>query len=318
MTVVLVTGATGFLGRALIKKLRGRDVEVRGAVRSMGHDLGIPCYAIDDIGAETNWREAVSGVDVIYHLAGLSEGSDSTIGDADYNRVNAEGTLQLMQAAAAAKVARIIMTSTIKVLGELSAAAPFDEHSQPDPQTAYARSKLKAEQYGRKIAAEHGLELVIVRFPLAFGPGVLGNFARLITLVQKNIPLPLKATGNKRSMIGLENAVDLLCCLKDHGQAAGKTFLTADHPALSTDELLAKIARELDVKLRLFALPGFIQNILCHLPVVCAYANRLFGSLEIDDTYTRQTLSWSPPRTFDEELRVTLEQFLSSQMRKKS
>ncbi len=315
MSVVLVTGATGFLGRALISKLRQRDVDVRACARSRMNDLKVPCFLINDIGPDTKWHDAVKGVDVIYHLAGLSEGGNSDISAEDYNRVNAEGTLQLMTAAADAGVKRVIMTSTIKVLGELSGAQPFDQHSQPDPQTAYARSKLMAERNAGAIAGQHGMELAIVRFPLAFGAGVTGNFGRLIDLVQKNIPLPLKVSNNKRSLVGLENAVDLLMCLKDHDKAAGKVFLIADQPSLSTEELLRKIAAAMGVKINLFALPKMVQDILKRLPVISSYANRLFGSLEVDDTYTRTTLSWSPPKSFDEELQETLKHILSSHKR---
>jgi len=315
MGVVLVTGATGFLGRALIGKLRQTDVDVRACVRSRMNDLGVPCFLINDIGPDTKWHDAVKGVDVIYHLAGLSEGSNSDVSAEDYDRVNAEGTLQLMRAAADAGVKRVIMTSTIKVLGELSGPEPFDQYSQPDPQTAYARSKLMAECNAGAIADQHGLELTIVRFPLAFGAGVSGNFGRLIDLVQKNIPLPLKASNNKRSLVGLENAVDLLMCLKDHDQAAGNIFLIADHPSLSSEELLRKIATALDTEISLFALPKTVQEILKRLPVISRYANRLFGSLEVDDTYTRTTLSWSPPKSFDEELHETLKHILSSHKR---
>ncbi len=316
MTVVLVTGATGFLGRALIKQLRPQGVKVRACVRSLINDLGVPCTLINDIGPNTDWREALKGVDVIYHLAGLSEGADHQITDEDFDRVNAKGTQRLMQAAGQAHVKRVIMTSTIKVLGELSEAKPFDQHSPPNPQTAYARSKLHAEQSAVKIAGEQGFDMTIVRFPLAFGAGVSGNFAKLASLVQKGIPLPLKAANNKRSLVGVANAVDLLCCLKDHDKAAGKTFLISDQPSVSTDELLGKIAKVMDVRLTLFRLPKFGQNILKRLPVISPYANRLFGSLEVDDTYTRTTLSWSPPKTFDEELQQTLKHLLSSHKRK--
>ena len=315
MSVVLVTGATGFLGRALIGKLRQRDVDVRACVRSRMNDLEVPCFLINDIGPDTNWNDALQGVDIIYHLAGLSEGNKSGISAQEYDRVNAKGTLQLMTAAAQAGVKRVIITSTIKVLGELSGAQPFDHHSQPDPQTAYARSRFAAEQNASKIADEHGLELAIVRFPLAFGAGVSGNFGRLISLVQKGIPLPFKSTNNKRSLVGLENAVDLLMCLMGNDKAGGKIFLIADQPAVSTEELLRKIADAIDVKISLFALPEFVQNILKRLPVISGYANRLFGSLEVDDTYTRTTLSWSPPKSFDEELQTTLKHILSSPKR---
>ncbi len=315
MSVVLVTGATGFLGRALISKLRQRGVDVRACVRSYMNDLEVPCFLINDIGPDTNWNDALKGVNVIYHLAGLSEGSDAGISAEDYDRVNAKGTLQLMTAAADAGVKRVIMTSTIKVLGELSGAQPFDQHSQPDPQTAYARSKFEAEENAAKIADQHGLELVIVRFPLAFGAGVSGNFSRLISLVQKDIPLPLKTPNNKRSLVGLENAVDLLVCLMDHDKAAGQAFLIADRPSVSTEELLRKIASAMGVKINLFALPKTVQEVLKHLPVISGYANRLFGSLEVDDTYTRTMLSWSPPKSFDEELQKTLKHILSSPKR---
>lgn len=315
MTVVLVTGATGFLGRALIRKLQAQDVEVRAAVRSLMNDLEIPCFLINDIGPETNWQEAVSDVDIIYHLAGLSEGNDSNVSDEDYDRVNAKGTLRLMTAAGDAKVKRIIMTSTIKVLGELSGHRPFDQHSQPNPQTAYAHSKLQAEQNASKIADQKGMELAIVRFPLAFGAGVSGNFGKLMGLAQKGIPLPLKAPNNKRSLVGLENAVDLLIHLKNHDEAPGKFFLIADQPSLSTEELIRKIADQMGVKLLLFALPKKMQDLLQRLPIVSSFANRLFGSLEVDDTYTRNVLSWTPPRTFDEELHATMKQFSASKKR---
>jgi UDP-N-acetyl-alpha-D-quinovosamine dehydrogenase len=258
MTVVLVTGATGFLGRALIKELRSPDVELRACARSLMNDLGVPCILINDIGPDTDWHEALQGVDVVYHLAGLSEGADSSITDEDFDRVNAKGTLRLMQEAAQANVKRVIMTSTIKVLGELSGAKPFDQHAQPNPQTAYARSKLYAEQSAIKIADEFKFDLTIVRFPLAFGVGVAGNFARLASLVQKGIPLPFKAANNKRSLVGLVNAVDLLCCLKHHDKAAGQTFLIADQPSVSTEELLGKIAQAMGVRLTLFPLQKLV------------------------------------------------------------
>lgn len=313
MIRVLVTGANGFVGSALCSRLAGSDYELSLAVRQMSHDRPATGQEaiVGDIGPETDWHEALMGVDVVVHLAARVHVMDETAADplAAFRAVNLEGTERLARMAAAQGVKRLVFLSTIKVNGEATLDQPFTEKDAPAPQDAYALSKWEAEQMLLSVAAETDLEVVIIRTPLVYGPGVKGNFLRLLKLVSAGIPLPLGSISNCRSMICLDNLVDLLCCCLENPSAANQMFLVSDGEDLSTPQLLQGLARAMGTSARLFPLPLVFLNAALRLVGKQEEFNRLAGSLCIDSDYVRKRLGWQAPVSVDIGLQRTVAWF---------
>lgn len=304
---ILLTGATGFLGRALLWELLHRQHEVTAAVR---HTLpaaeGVHSYPIADIGGATDWVPALQGVEVIIHAAARAHVMRERHADqlTEYRQVNVDGTLRLARQAAESGARRFIFISSIKVNGEAtSPGKPFLAFDVPAPEDAYGLSKLEAEQGLMQIAAETGLEVVIIRPPLVYGPGVKGNFASMIRLVEKGLPLPLGAIHNRRSLVGIDNLVDLIIRCIDHPAAANQIILAGDGEDVSTTQLLRGVARAMGRSLHLIAVPAALLTCGAMLLGKRTLAQRLLGSLQVDISRTCELLDWKPPFTVGEGLR---------------
>ena len=305
-----VTGAGGFVGLVLCRtaEAEGHDV-VRVVRRSI---LASPGLAIvGDLDGHTDWRTVLDGADVVVHLAArvhvLRESAQDPL--AAFRAVNVEGTRRLAEAAATSGVRRLILVSTIKVLGESTAARPFGPDDPPAPSGPYARSKLEAELAAREVSQRDGLEVVVVRPPLVHGPGVGGNLRRLMGLIRRGVPLPFAGVRNRRSLVGVENLAALLLQAAIAPQAAGQTLLVADQPALSTPALVRLIAESMGRSPRLWSLSTGALTGMGRLTGRTTEVERLVGSLEIDDRQTRTLLEWAPPNTLEDGIRMMVSTF---------
>lgn len=302
---VLVTGASGFVGRALCDKLSmvGRDVVP--VVRQLS---GLQGEAIiGEIGSVTNWSEALRGCEVVVHLAARVHVMHDPEQDplALYRDTNTEATLNLARQAAQSGVKRFVFISTIKVNGE-GGNEPYRETDVPAPEDAYAISKWEAEQGLQRIARETGLEVVILRPPLVYGPGVKANFLRLMQTVRKGWPLPLGAIHNRRSLLYLGNFVDAIRLCVEHPAAAGQTFLIDDGEPISTPELIHAVARAIGRPARLLAVPVGVLELVGALLGKRAAVARLTGSLYVDSSFIRSCLGWTPPYSMTSGLAETV------------
>ena len=308
---VLVTGATGFVGNALGEHLATHGHRVVPAVR---RKAGLADEAIvGNIDDATDWTAALSGCNAVVHLAARVHVLHETVRDplAEFRAVNLDGTVQLARQAAAMGVRRLVYVSTIKVNGEETQGRPFAEDDLPRPNDPYAISKWEAEQALQRVAAETGLEVVIVRPPLVHGPGVKGNFLSMMRSVGRGLPLPLASCVNRRSLIALSNFVDLLKMCISHPAAAGEVFLAADGEDLSTPELLRRVAKSLGRRARLFAFPPSLLRAGARLTGRDGIYVRLCGSLQVDAGKARELLGWTPPSSVDAELARTASWFLA-------
>jgi nucleoside-diphosphate-sugar epimerase len=307
MTRVLVTGTTGFVGRTLCARLAEAGFRVRAALRVARTVPG--CIAESavsgELGSSTDWGGALEGVELVVHAAALTHlGRRESRSDGErYAEINARGTGRLAQAAAAAGVRRFVFLSSIKVNGD-ERARPYHADDAPLPRDAYARSKLEGERLLRQAAASSGMEAVIVRPPLVYGPGVRANFLRLMRWIDRGWPLPFGALRNRRSLVNVWNLSDLVATLLACPHGAGGVWLVSDGEDLSTAELARRIARALQRDLRLPPVPLAMLRICGALAGRRAEMARLCGSLTVDATATR-ALPWSAPVTMDEALART-------------
>ena len=315
--MILVTGATGFVGGALVRRLAADPLfnGVVGAVRRKTEALpkGVHQVLVGDLLPVTDWSTALQGVDAVVHCAARVHvmQDDATNPWRAYHEVNLSGTLNLSQQAADAGVRRFVFVSSIKVNGEFTEAAkPFTADDAPSPEDPYAVSKHDAEQLLRKIASETGMEVVIIRPPLVYGPGVKANFESMMRWLARGVPLPLAAvTENRRSLVALDNLVDLFVTCLYHPAAANQTFLVSDGEDLSTAQLLQHMGAALGCPARLYFLPPALLKLgatLLNKPVIY---QRLCGSLQLDIAKTRHLLGWTPPVSLDEGLRRAAEGF---------
>ncbi|MDF1615233.1 NAD-dependent epimerase/dehydratase family protein [Desulfurivibrio dismutans] len=304
--MLAVTGADGFIGRALVARLQADGRLLRELRRRADDGRGV---AVGDIGPATDWSAALQEVKTVVHLAGLAHGRQGKGGDpeAAFMAVNAAGTENLARQAARAGVRRLVYVSSIGVLGNSSGARPFTADSPPAPVGPYARSKWLGEQAVCRVAAEFaGFETVIVRPPLVYGPGAPGNFARLVALVRRGIPLPLGAVNNLRSLVARDNLVDLLAHCLEAPAAAGQTLLVSDDDDVSTPQLIREIAWATGRRPRLLPVPPALLRLAGRLLGKSAEVERLCGTLQVDISQTRRLLGWSPPISRTEALRKTL------------
>jgi nucleoside-diphosphate-sugar epimerase len=286
---ILVTGAGGFVGSALVEVLRHRGDEVAGAGRRN----------VGEIGPETDWNPMLAGVETVIHLANRAHVMKETGNDPEalFHRINVEGSVRLAEQAAAASVRRLVYVSSIKANGEETHGEAFTNTSQPAPWDAYGRSKWEAEQRLAALSVRTGLELVVVRPPLIYGPRVKGNLRTLMNVVARGIPLPFALVENRRSLIGLGNFCDALALMARHPAAPG-TWLVKDDEDLSTPELIRRMARALGRQPRLLPFPPA----LLRLAGRSAAMGRVLGSLQVEDSATRAALGWTPPMSVDEGL----------------
>lgn len=314
MTSFLVTGANGFVGSALCAELEHRDAYVRGAVRVLSDSFETLSYdpvAVGDLGAGTGWAIALHGIDVIVHLAARVHVMHENAADpmAAFREVNVAGTERLARAAASSGVRRLVYVSSIKVNGELTSEIPFAEADTPAPQDPYGISKYEAELALHNVAKETGLEVVIVRPPLVYGPGVGGNFLRLLKLVSQGVPLPLASIQNQRSMVYLGNFVDALIICATHQAAADKTYLVSDGEDISTPLLMHSIANLMGKRSWLWPLPPSLLQLAGKMTGKINEVERLIGSLQIDSSKIRSELGWMPPYSMQQGLSETVHWF---------
>jgi nucleoside-diphosphate-sugar epimerase len=309
---VLLTGASGFLGQAVLRTAQQQGVKIRPVYRSKGSAKGQPNDVIvSGLDADTDWIEALQGVDVVIHAAGHAHVMREKALDplVEYRRVNVQGTSNLARQAAAAGVRRFVFISSIKVNGEKTRPGrPFTAHDDPAPEDAYGMSKAEAEVELRHLAQDTGMAVTIIRPPLIYGPGVKGNFASLIRWVGRGVPLPLGGvTQNRRSLVGLDNLVDLIWVCAEHPKAANHIFLVSDGEDLSTTDLLRRIGQALQRSVRLLWVPPVVVAIMASLLGKKLISQRLLGSLQVDIHKTCDLLNWKPPVTVNEGLRRTVE-----------
>jgi len=309
---VLVTGASGFVGTALVEKLLSTGDQVRSCYRldPSQADERLHKVIIPSIDGSTNWNDALEGMDSIVHSAArVHVMSDDSIDPlAEFRRVNAEGTLNLARQAAANGVKRLIFISSIKVSGESTPTNfPFKPSGSANPCDPYGQSKREAEEGLRLIAQETRLEVVIVRPPLVYGLGVKANFAALARLLRLGVPLPLgSVTNNLRSFVAIENLVDFLTVCLNHPKAANQTFMVSDGEDLSTAELLSRMAGAIGRPSRLFPVPCSILKAGAKLLGKGPVADRLLGSLQVSIELNHSLLGWTPPLSVDDGLRRAL------------
>ena len=283
-----------------------------------GLPLGVAAAQVGDLGPDTDWSQSVAGVDVVIHTAARVHMMHEPAADPlpEYRRVNVQGTLNLARQAAAAKVRRFIFLSSIKVNGEeTTLGVPFKADDVPAPMDAYGISKREAEDGLRKLASERGIEVVVIRPPLVYGPGVKANFLSMMRWLSKGSPLPLGAVRNKRSLVALDNLVDLIVTCINHSAAANQTFLVSDGEDLSTTELLSRTGVALGRPARLISVPVSILRMTAFLVGKGEISRRLCSSLQVDISKSRELLGWVPPISVDEALRTTARHFLNESTR---
>ena len=312
---VLVTGASGFIGHALVPRLikAGHEVVTSSRHANSG-PIGTTVHPIADLGPDTDWSEALFEVEAVIHLAARVHIMTDKAQDplADNRRINTEGTRKLAKDAATAGVRHFIFMSTIKVNGESSGLKPFCAHDLPAPKDPYAIAKLEAEEALKELSNRTKMEIVIIRSPLIYGEGVKGNFLRLLELSNKGIPLPLLNIKNTRSLVGIDNLIDLISCCIDHPKAASQTFLVSDNENISTTELIKKIKIAMGKSLRLFPIPLILFKPLGHLIGKSSEVNRLFSSLTINISHTCNQLNWKPKFSLDYGLKKTVNWYLKN------
>jgi nucleoside-diphosphate-sugar epimerase len=309
---ILLTGASGFVGKAVLQAMKSRGFEARPVYRSIVSGNGFTdAEIVSELDGKVDWSQALVGIDVVFHAAARTHVMSEEFIDplAEYRRVNVQGTLNLARQAAANGVRRFVFISSIKVNGEETVLGqPFTAQDIPSPQDAYGISKAEAETELRLVAQETGMEVTIIRPPLIYGPGVKGNFAILIRWVLRGLPLPLGGvTDNRRSLVGLDNLVDLILICADHPNAANQIFLVSDGEDLSTAELLKRIGRATQRSVRLLCVPPCVIALLANLLGKKLISQRLLGSLQVDINKTRELLGWKPSLTVNECLRRVVE-----------
>lgn len=311
---ILVTGASGFLGSALCARYFRDGVSVRGAGRSSSQRLGcVETIRIGEISSNTDWSDALLNVQHLVHLAARVHVMNDKSSDplAEFRRVNVEGTGRLARQAAAKGVKRFVFVSSIKVNGEFTEVdRPFIADDVPAPEDPYGVSKHEAEQLLRQISAETGMEVVIIRPPLVYGPGVKANFGSMMRWLARGVPLPLAAVSkNRRSLVAVDNLVDLIITSLNHPAAANQTFLVSDGEDLSTADLLKRMGMALGRPARLFYMPPALLKLGATALNKPGIYQRLCGSLQLDITKTRQLLDWTPSLSVDEGLRRAADGF---------
>ncbi len=307
---VLVTGANGFVGKQICIRLEQPKWRVRQALRQIQTNSRLVSFQeqvdIGEIGPNTNWQQALSGMDCLVHLAArVHVMNDSSVDPlADFRLTNVDAALNIARQAAAAGIKRFVFISSVKVNGESTPSEhTFTESDTSNPQDPYGRSKHEAEMGLRDVGAQTGMEIVIIRPPLVYGPGVKANFASLMRAVQRGLPLPLGAIHNQRSLVALDNLVDFIITCISHPLAANQTFLVSDGHDLSTTELVRGLAHAAGVPARLLPVPVWALQAGASLLGKGDAVQRLCGNLQVDISKARSLLGWVPPISVEEGLR---------------
>ncbi|MBC8393298.1 MAG: SDR family oxidoreductase [Deltaproteobacteria bacterium] len=308
MKRVLITGASGFIGKALCRRMLSDGWQVRGVFRSRHKNaicaIGIEAVEIESTDRDTDWSDILKGVDILVHLAArvhvLKENAADPL--SEFRRVNVAGTETLARKAAVAGVHRFVFLSSIGVNGLQTTERSFTEKDIPQPHDFYAQSKLEAEQIIHRITTGSEMEAVIIRSPLVYGPCNPGNILRLFNLIAKGWPLPLALTANRRSLIYLENLTDAIVTCINHPKAAGQIYFVADGEDVSTPELIRRIASAIRKPVTLFPFPMLLLKTAGRISGKSAAVERLVGSLTVDTAKIRNELNWKPPYTMEQGL----------------
>lgn len=309
---IFLTGFNGFLGRSLLNNLSNRKIICYGRSRNEGP---FDCFVEGDLENLNSYIESLSSIEVVVHCAARVHvmDDDSSNPLKEFRTVNTTGTLNLAQQAAEAGVKRFIFISSIKVNGESTVKGrKFTSDDEPSPEDPYAISKAEAEKGLLEIAKETGMEVVIIRPPLVYGAGVKGNFLSLLKLSKLPIPLPFGLINNKRSMVYLDNLVDLIITCIDHPKAANKVFLASDNDDLSLSILLKLIRQAMNRRSLLLPVPSFLFQLIGKLLGKSAVIDRLLGNLQVDSSDASRLLSWTPPYSVEEGVKATVDEFLRS------
>jgi nucleoside-diphosphate-sugar epimerase len=312
---VLVTGASGFVGQGVCADLPSRGYSVRSVVRR-NSEVGLPTgeqrFVMGDLDERSDWTAALAGIDSVVHLAGRVHLIQDTAADplADYRRMNVALTLNLARQAAISGVRRFVFVSSIKVNGAVTPfGQPFTAEDEPRPKDPYAVSKYEAEQALMQLAGKTGMEVVILRPVLVYGPGVKANFLEMIGWLLRGVPLPLGALDNRRSVVALDNLVDCIATCLHHPAAANQVFLVSDGDDITVEALLRRTAAALGRRARLLPVPKFVLGMMGRIVGKEASVQRLSTALQVDISKTRQLLRWAPPVPVDVALMKTVQQF---------
>ncbi len=313
---LLLTGATGFVGSALQHSILASEkydltISVRRAIDTPSR---VQTVQVADLTATTDWTDALNGVDVVIHSAArvhvMNEVSTDPL--TEFRKVNVDGTLALARQAVAAGVQRFVFVSSIKVNGEgTELGQPYTADTLVQPSDPYGVSKYEAEQALLVLAQETGLEVVIVRPVLVYGPGVKANFRNMMKWVQRGMLLPLGAIHNKRSLVALDNLVDLILTCVEHPAAVNQVFLASDGNDLSTTQMLQQLGMALDKPARLLPVPMSWLNKTFELLNKRSFTQRLCGSLQVDISKNKQLLGWTPPVSVEDAMRKTAAAYLA-------
>jgi nucleoside-diphosphate-sugar epimerase len=321
MMRILLTGASGFVGSAVQARLLDTPgVALRSAYRQVPAQppVNVQVCQVATLAPDTDWQAVLTEIQVVIHCAARVHVMDETDADplAAFRRANVQGTLQLARQAAAAGVRRFIYLSSIKVNGEgTQPGQAYAADDQPAPLDPYGISKQEAEQGLLALAEQTGMEVVIIRPVLVYGPGVRANFLSMMNWLSKGVPLPLGSITNKRSLVGLDNLVDLIVTCIDHPGAVNQVFLVSDDDDLSTSELLQRMGRALNRPARLLPMPMWLLGVAATLLGRKSIHQRLCGSLQVDIEKTKTLLDWTPVTDVDTQLRKTAEYFLEQRKR---
>ncbi|HHG3045649.1 TPA: NAD-dependent epimerase/dehydratase family protein [Vibrio parahaemolyticus] len=296
MNITLVTGTTGFVGKEVSKRL----TNVRHVIRTDTANEYLNTFKIDSLDSTTDWTGAFDNVSTVLHLAGLAHSNKFTL--TQYKSINVEGTVKLALEAAKAGVKRFVFVSSIGVNGTLTHKEPFNAKSKPSPHNQYAQSKYDAELGLKKLAEEVGLEVVIVRPTLVYGPGAPGNFGMLTRLVSRLPILPFGMANNRRDFIAVQNLADLLVTCVTHPNAAGHTFLASDGETVSTKDFTNAIADGLGKRVTQLPLPVGVMRLLGKLTGKSTMIEQLYGNLEVDSSNLHEVLGWTPPLTMKQAM----------------
>jgi nucleoside-diphosphate-sugar epimerase len=309
MQKILITGASGFVGRKICNTLHSRSIPFIAAVRDNAKGNQ---FKVGNLTDATKWTDVLYGCDVVIHLAArVHVMKDNARAPLDaYRAVNVDATMNLARQAVEQGIKRFIFVSSVKVNGEMTTDKPFCASDRPAPVDPYGQSKFEAECALRTLSRDTGLELVIVRPPLVYGPGVRANFLKLMQFVKLGLPLPFGMVQNRRSMVSLNNLIDLLILCIYHPNAVGKVFMVSDDDDLSLPDLILLIAKSMGKNPIMVPVPVDLMMVCARIFGKTENANRLFGSLQVDITNTKECLGWQPVESVETAVKKTVSDFL--------
>ena len=312
---ILLTGASGFVGRRLAQALIQKNIPLICASRQPVHTQGAVCQSVEDLSPTTDWNHCLGGVQTVIHCAARVHVMQESARDplTLFRQVNVAGTLRLAEQAAAAGVKQFIFLSSVKVNGEETApGAAFTEDCAPLPIDPYGISKYEAEQALLALGQQTGMAITIIRPPLVYGPGVGANFLSMLKWVKRGIPLPLGSIRNQRSFVFIDNLVSLIMCCIQNPQASNQVFLVSDGQDMSTTDLLTKSAAAFGVTSRLLPCPPGLLMFMAKLAGKKSVADRLCQSLQVDIHKAQRLLGWTPPYTVEQGLQATINHITAS------